>query len=87
MRESNPNLFFNRGVNKFWYVTFGAKTLIQDMVSTITNNNNKMSEIIDIVVDGNPIVFPDELEGVVRSKKVDVLIQRWFLIFQVMLEE
>lgn len=61
MREQAPSLFFNRGVNKFWYFAHSAKTVFEDMFVPVA----KMSDILSIYTDGTPLTIPDDIEGII----------------------
>eukprot|EP00931_Biecheleriopsis_adriatica_P056645 TRINITY_DN33572_c0_g1_i1.p1 TRINITY_DN33572_c0_g1~~TRINITY_DN33572_c0_g1_i1.p1 ORF type:complete len:567 (-),score=130.66 TRINITY_DN33572_c0_g1_i1:32-1732(-) len=58
MRESRPDLFVSRLVNKLYYIRSGAKALIQKTCSNIGSK-------ITLECDGQAIDIPENLEGII----------------------
>ncbi|EQC41931.1 hypothetical protein SDRG_00784 [Saprolegnia diclina VS20] len=57
-RERSPALFMSQFINKLWYSRFGAKNFI---TRTCANLETK----IQLVCDGEPILLPPGIEGVI----------------------
>lgn len=60
-REQSPDLFFNRNVNKLWYVNYGVREILKD--STV--GGQYLSNYMAIEVDGRPVSLPQDCEGIV----------------------
>ncbi|CAK0885627.1 unnamed protein product [Prorocentrum cordatum] len=58
MRERLPHLFFSRVVNKLWYMTSGANTLMENRCKDIGSK-------VTLECDGEEVQIPDDLEGVI----------------------
>eukprot|EP00761_Pharyngomonas_kirbyi_P003125 gb/GECH01003129.1/.p1 GENE.gb/GECH01003129.1/~~gb/GECH01003129.1/.p1 ORF type:complete len:505 (+),score=94.00 gb/GECH01003129.1/:1-1515(+) len=57
LREERPYLFNARVVNKLFYLNYGVQALM--------NSNPDLSNLISITVDGEPVTYPDRVEGLV----------------------
>lgn len=58
MRERQPHLFFSRFVNKLWYMTSGATTLMENRCKDIGSK-------VKLECDGEEVQIPEDLEGVI----------------------
>lgn len=58
LRETKPQLFFSRAVNKFWYGLFGAEDIIK---ATSLNLPNE----ITLIADGVEVPLPADSQGII----------------------
>jgi len=56
-RESNPELFTSRAVNKMWYVYFGSKSTFKADIP--------LAEFVELEIDGAPTKLPKNLAGII----------------------
>lgn len=58
LRESQPNLFFSRLVNKMWYLVFGAEEVLKE-------SNINLPNEITLIVDGVEVPLPHDSQGII----------------------
>jgi diacylglycerol kinase (ATP) len=58
LRESKPNLFFSRMVNKMWYLLFGAEEVLKE-------SNINLPNEISLIADGIEVPLPADSQGIV----------------------
>jgi diacylglycerol kinase (ATP) len=58
LRESKPNLFFSRLVNKMWYLVFGAEEVIKE-------SNINLTKEITLIADGVEVPLPHDSQGII----------------------
>jgi len=61
MRNAQPGLFSSQNVNKFWYITYGAQSMFENVLA----GSADVTKVMEIEVDNIPLTLTEPFEGIV----------------------